>query len=335
MKISIIGSGSWGTALAIKAVTNLENDVWLYCRNVNVVEKVKACGENKEFLPGVKVPEAITLSTDLVSVMDRADLVLIVTPSQVVRETLRTLAPLVTSAMTFICCSKGLELSSGKSVFTILEEELSHITSSLGVLSGPNHAEEIARNLPAATVVGATTEEAALQVQKAFSSESFRVYTNGDIHGIELAGATKNIIALAAGIADGLALGDNLKAALLTRGLHEMTRFGVACGAMAETYYGLAGMGDLIATCMSVHSRNRSAGLKLAKGMSRQEIIDSTTMVIEGFVAVDSVHKVAKEKNVEMPITESLFAVLHEGKSPKEALIELMLREPKPEALIN
>lgn len=330
MKIAIIGSGSWGTALAAKSCL-AGNETRLYCRNANLCSKISRTGENPDYLPGVKLPDTLQVYADPVSVMSEADIVFIVTPSIYVRETLLVLEPLFTKNMKVVCCAKGLERSSGKRLSEVLEEEIGHRTTHLAVLSGPNHAEEVGRNLPATTVIASADEETARTVQEALSSDLFRIYINTDMIGVELAGTTKNIIALAAGISDGLALGDNCKAALLTRGLHEMTKFGLAFGARPETYAGLAGMGDLVATCISGHSRNRSAGAKLAAGESMDYIVKHTNMVVEGFYAVPAVHKTALERQVDMPITRALYEVLYENKSPRQALNELMTRSLKNE----
>lgn len=330
MKVCVIGSGSWGTALAIKS--NLAgNDTSLYCRRPEMVEDILNHNENRQYLPGVTLPNTLTVSNDLKSSIIDANLILMVTPSIHVRSALASVKPYVNKEQIFVLCSKGVERTTGKLLTTVMMEELQDVGCELAVLSGPNHAEEIGRNLPAAAVVGTHDLRVAAKVQEALHSQEFRIYTSDDIVGIELAGATKNIIALAAGIVDGLGLGDNCKALLLTRGLHEMTRFGVALGARKETYAGLAGMGDLIATCMSQHSRNRSAGQQLADGKSMDYIMNHTNMVVEGFFATSIIRTMAQKHGVDMPITESLYEVLYEQKSPKLALQELMSRNSKIE----
>ena len=213
----------------------------------------------------------------------------------------------------------------------VIEEEVQGLVKATAILSGPNHAEEVGRNLPAATVVASQHEGAICTLQKALGGPTFRVYGNTDVIGVELGGATKNIIALAAGIAHGMHLGDNLLAALLTRGLHEMTKFGVAMGAKAETYAGLSGMGDLIATCMSPHSRNRRAGQKLADGETMEDIINHSQMVVEGFFAVRIIYDLAKAKGIDMPITNALYEVLYHQVPPAEVLMQLMMRDVKQE----
>lgn len=328
MKVAVIGAGSWGTALSIVSTTN-HNQTYLYVRNETKAEHIRLTRDN-EYLPGVKVPEMIQITSSLQEALEGAEIVLLVTPSKYIRETLVSLEPYVTKEMILVGCSKGLERETGERVSEVIWDVVGHRVKGIVILSGPNHAEEIARLLPATTVV-AGNEEVSKVVQQALSSDTFRVYRNPDIIGVELAATTKNIVALAAGIADGMELGDNLKAALLTRGLHEMTKFGVACGGQKETYAGLAGMGDLIATCMSRHSRNRAAGQKLANGETMEHIMTHSNMVVEGFFAVATVYEVAREKGIDMPITAVLYDILYHQKSPHVALTELMRRDVKEE----
>ena len=331
MKVSIIGSGSWGTALAIKSVL-AGNETYLYCRTEMVAENLKLDKENKTYLPGVPLPPSLHISHSLDEVMKNSNIVLLVTPSICVRSTVDTLKPSITKSTIVVLASKGLERSSGKLLTTVVEDVLGNTMKGLVVLSGPNHAEEIGRDLPAASTVASTDLSVATIVQEALHGGNFRIYTNDDVIGIELAAATKNVIALAAGIADGLFLGDNCKALLLTRGLHEMTRFGVALGAKPETYAGLAGMGDLVATCISEHSRNRAAGQQLADGKSMDYIMNHSNMVVEGFFAVSIIRDVAIKHNIDMPITNALYEILYEGKPPSIALDELMNRNSKVES---
>ncbi|WP_251440534.1 NAD(P)H-dependent glycerol-3-phosphate dehydrogenase [Veillonella intestinalis] len=333
MKIGIIGSGSWGTALACKAA-QAGNEAWLYCRREEQVQALRATRENVTYLKGVMLPDSLQISSDLATIAKDSDILLIVTPSIYVRHTLEQLHSFVNKSTTVVICSKGIERETGKRLSEVAKEVLSSITDRLAILSGPNHAEEIGRDLPATTVVAGTSKETAEFVQKALSTHNFRVYVNEDMTGVELAGTTKNIIALAAGIADGMALGDNCKSALLTRGLHEMTKFGVALGARRETYAGLAGMGDLIATCMSQHSRNRAAGQKLANGETMDYIMNHSNMVVEGFFAVKTVYEVAQAKQLDLPITSVLYEVLYHQKAPQEALMDLMGRNLKDEMFL-
>ena len=330
MNVVVVGSGSWGTALAIKSVL-AGNTTTLYCRRPEFADQLANDLENKEYLPGVTLPNELVYSSDLATCIKGADIILMVTPSVHVRTSLESIKPYAHKEQSYILCSKGVERTTGKLLTTVMREVLGTVGCNLAVLSGPNHAEEIGRDLPAASVLSTENLDVATMLQKALCSQNFRIYANTDITGVELAGATKNIIALAAGIVDGLKLGDNCKALLLTRGLHEMTRFGVALGAQKETYAGLAGMGDLIATCMSPHGRNRAAGQQLADGKTMDYIINHTNMVVEGFFATDIIYKMACEHQIEMPITKALYEVLYEEKSPALALSELMGRDIKIE----
>ncbi len=331
MNIAVIGSGSWGTALALKGVAAGHN-VTMYCRTEEKANYLREYRRNP-YLPEVELPSELSFSHSYEQTLDRAEIVLLVTPSSYVRSTLQDIRAYMTEDMVVVGCSKGLEKETEKRLSLVIDEEIGAIVKATAILSGPNHAEEVGRNLPAATVVASTSEEAIHRVQQALGSSSFRVYGNTDVVGVELGGATKNVIALAAGIAHGMQLGDNLLAALLTRGLHEMTKFGVAMGAQAETYAGLSGMGDLIATCMSPHSRNRRAGQKLADGETMEEIIEKSQMVVEGFFAVRIVYDLAKAKGVDMPITNALYEVLYHQVPPAEVLLRLMNRDVKQEVV--
>ena len=331
MNIAVIGSGSWGTALALKGVAAGHN-VTMYCRTEEKANYLREYRRNP-YLPEVELPSELSFSHSYEQTLDRAEVVLLVTPSSYVRSTLQDIRAYMTEDMVVVGCSKGLEKETEKRLSLVIDEEIGTLVQATAILSGPNHAEEVGRNLPAATVVASTSEEAIHRVQQALGSSSFRVYGNTDVVGVELGGATKNVIALAAGIAHGMQLGDNLLAALLTRGLHEMTKFGVAMGAQAETYAGLSGMGDLIATCMSPHSRNRRAGQKLADGETMEEIIEKSQMVVEGFFAVRIVYDLAKAKWVDMPITNALYEVLYHQVPPAEVLLRLMTRDVKQEVV--
>lgn len=333
MKVTVIGAGSWGTALALKSL-QAANVTGLYCRRQEQVAAIRALGENKEYLPGVIVPPELTLSHSLEDLVPQADMVLLVTPSIYVRETCQRLKEHLHEGQILILCAKGLDKETGHRLSTIMKEIVGFLDVDIALLSGPNHAEEVGRNLPAMAVVASDKLTVAERVQKALSTPTFRLYVNKDMVGVELAGTTKNIIALAAGASDGLGLGDNAKAALLTRGLHEMAKFGMALGANRETYAGLAGMGDLIDTCMSQHSRNRRAGIALAAGQTMDYIREHTHMVVEGFFAVESVYKVAKKLGLDLPITNALYEVLYQKKSVKDALQVLMDRSLKDEMYI-
>lgn len=330
MKVTVLGSGSWGTALACKSV-QAGNSTYLYCRQTSTAQAIKDAKENTTYLPGVTIPDSLQITSDLQNAVVGSQIILVVTPSIYVRHILEKIQDYLQESSIIVICSKGIERHSGKRLSEVAHEVVGHKTGHIAILSGPNHAEEIGRDLPAATVIAATDIESAKTVQQALNSTNFRVYVNEDMTGVELAATTKNIIALAAGIVDGMGLGDNCKALLLTRGLHEMTKFGVALGARRETYAGLAGMGDLIATCMSKHSRNRAAGQKLADGETMDYIINHSKMVVEGFFAVKTVYEIAQAKGLDLPITEALYEVLYFNKKPSTALIELMGRHVKDE----
>ena len=325
MNVVVVGSGSWGTALAIKSVL-AGNTTTLYCRRPEFADQLAKDLENKEYLPGVTLPNELVYSSDLATCIKGADIILMVTPSVHVRTSLESIRPYAHKEQSYILCSKGVERTTGKLLTTVMREVLGTVGCNLAVLSGPNHAEEIGRDLPAASVLSTEDLDVATMLQKALCSQNFRIYANTDITGVELAGATKNIIALAAGIVDGLKLGDNCKALLLTRGLHEMTRFGVALGAQKETYAGLAGMGDLIVTCTSMHSRNRRAGILIGQGKSLEETLEEVKMVVEGITATEVAYEVSKKLNVDMPITSAIYSILHSNLNPNEVVIDLMMR---------
>ena len=334
MKVSVIGAGSWGTALAMKSV-EAGNETVLYCRRYFQAQALRETRENAEYLPGVILPDALIIESDLTTAVEGADIVLLVTPSSFVRETLLVLEPLLTKNMILVICSKGLERRTGLRMTEIAEELVGHSTKRRAVLYGPNHAEEVARGLPTATVVASEHADTARAVQTALSSERFRIYINEDVVGVEIGATTKNIIALAVGIADGLRLGDNIKAAIMTRGLHEMTKFGLSYGAKRETFAGLSGMGDLIATCISAHSRNRSAGKRLADGETMEDIMRSSSMVVEGFYAVPAVCEAAKARNLELPIAFAMHDLLFGHKDIPTVISDLMTRELKDELMIG
>lgn len=329
MKIAVIGSGSWGTALALKGI-EAGHQATMYCRTEEKANYLREYRINP-YLPEVVLPSSLEFEHSYETTLADAEVVLLVTPSSYVRSTLQELKKYLQPSMIIVGCSKGLEKDSEKRLSLVIEEVVQGLVKATAILSGPNHAEEVGRNLPAATVVASQHEEAICTLQKALGGPTFRVYGNTDVIGVELGGATKNIIALAAGIAHGMHLGDNLLAALLTRGLHEMTKFGVAMGAKAETYAGLSGMGDLIATCMSPHSRNRRAGQKLADGEMMEDIINNSQMVVEGFFAVRIIYDLAKAKGIDMPITNALYEVLYHKVPPAEVLMQLMMRDVKQE----
>ena len=312
--VSVIGAGSWGTALALLLCKNGHGvTVWSYKE-----EEVRTLSEKREHvskLPGVKIPNEIFFTADLKEAVEGKDVVVLAVPSIHVRNTAKKMNAYV----------KGGQMTLSQQI----EEEIPQ--ADVAVLSGPSHAEEVGRGLPTTVCIGAHTETTAKYLQQLFMNEVFRVYISPDILGIELGGSLKNVIALAAGVADGMGYGDNTKAALITRGIAEISRLGVKMGGAAETFGGLAGIGDLIVTCASVHSRNRKAGYLMGQGRTMQEAMDEVKMVVEGVYSAKAAAKLGKKYQVSLPIIEEVNKVLFEDKSPKEAVNELMLRVGKAE----
>lgn len=327
-KISVAGAGSWGTALAILLHDN-GHEVILWSTLKDEVSMLSEKREHESKLPGVKIPEEIAITDDLETTLKDRDLIVLAVPSPFTRSTARSMKNLVRKGQIIVNVAKGIEENTLMTLSEIIEEEIPQ--ANVAVLSGPSHAEEVGRKMPTTCVAGARTKETAEYIQGLFMSPVFRVYTSPDILGIELGGALKNVIALAAGTADGLGCGDNTKAALITRGIAEIKRLGVAMGAHAETLTGLSGIGDLIVTCASVHSRNRKAGYLIGKGYTMQEAMDEVKMVVEGVYSAKAALALSRKYHVEMPIVEEVNQVLFEGKSPKDALGELMMRVRKEE----
>jgi glycerol-3-phosphate dehydrogenase (NAD(P)+) len=326
--IAILGAGGWGTALAL-VLARPGRRVALWCARPEHAGPMLQRRENTRFLPGISLPDSILLTTDVTEATRDADLLVTAIPTVYLRATLGRVASEVPANIPVLSLTKGLEIATFRRPTEIIEETLG--ARPLAVLSGPSHAEEVARGLPTTLVAASADVELARWVQGAFSTDRFRVYTNPDLVGVELAGALKNIIGIAAGICDGLGFGDNAKSALMTRGLAEIARFGVAWGGAAPTFWGLAGMGDLITTCISPHGRNRRVGIRLGKGEKPADILGSMTMVAEGVNTARSVHERAQQMGVAMPITAEVYRVLYEDKDPRQAVQDLMLRAPKEE----
>ncbi len=328
-KISIIGAGGWGTALAVLLAEH-RGQVLLWGHNPTVVDELVSQRTNSTYLPGVRMPPNVYATQDLGETLD-AGLILFVTPSKATREVASRLASFGPKAdAVIVSCTKGIEHDSGKLMDVVLSESLPG--SRLAVLSGPNHAEEVAQRIPAAAVIGSKHADLLDSLQRAFSLPSFRAYTSDDITGIQLGGALKNVFAIAAGVSDGFNMGDNAKAALVTRSLAEMMRLGVALGGRRETFFGLSGVGDLMVTCFSRHSRNRKVGERLGRGDSPAEIQASMKMVAEGIPTSLGAWQCATRFGIEAPITSQIHSVLYEGKPPHEAMWELLGRPPKAEA---
>ncbi|NLZ54780.1 MAG: NAD(P)H-dependent glycerol-3-phosphate dehydrogenase [Thermoanaerobacteraceae bacterium] len=331
LKVAILGAGSWGTALAHIAVEN-NNSTYLWVRRRESADEIIRTGENRPYLPGVKFSPKINISTNLEQVVSDADIVIMAVPSHAVRKMARQIHSFLKEDVIVTSASKGIELSSLKRMSQVLTEELQNVKKgNIVALSGPSHAEEVIRNLPTAIVAASSSQVAAQKVQDVLINCNFRVYTNTDIIGVELGGALKNVIAICSGISDGLGFGDNTRAALMTRGIVEITRLGVKLGACPETFSGLSGIGDLIVTCGSNFSRNRKAGIDIGRGKTVKEVIQSTNMVIEGINTTKATFILAQKHKVEMPITEQAYLVLFERKDPLVAVSSLMNRVGKHE----
>ena len=327
-KVSVIGAGSWGSALAVLLANN-GHEVTLWTHDPHEIEMLSTKREQVEKLPGVKLPDNIMIEADLKTALTDEDVVVMAVPSPVVRMVAKQMSPFIKDGQIIVNVAKGIEDVTYKTLSDIIEEEIPN--AEVCVLSGPSHAEEVGRGIPTTVVVGAKNKETAEMLQDVFKNKVFRVYTSSDIVGIELGGALKNVIALAAGTVDGLGYGDNTKAALMTRGIAELTRLGEALGGKPETFSGLTGVGDLIVTCTSVHSRNRKAGYLMGKGMTAEEAMKEVKMVVEGVYSAKAALGLAKKCNVAVPIVEAVNRVLFENADPKEEVSNLLLRERKQE----
>lgn len=324
-KAAVLVAGSWGTALASVLASN-GYQVSLWTRNEEQAEEMNTKGRNGKYLPGCELPAGLTATTDMASALEAAELALFVAPSGAMRQVARQASLHLEDRTLVVHATKGFESDTLKRMSTVLAEELGRPQSSIVVLSGPSHAEEVIRKQPTTVVVASEEPDKAEKAQDAFMNNSFRVYTNPDVVGVEVAGAIKNIIALGAGLSDGLKFGDNAKAALLTRGLAEIGRLGTAMGASPLTFAGLAGVGDLVVTCTSQHSRNWRAGSMLADGTALETVLDRMGMVVEGVRTTRAAYELSKQYEVEMPITAQLYAVLFQGRTPEDAVGELMGR---------
>ncbi|MCF2553603.1 NAD(P)H-dependent glycerol-3-phosphate dehydrogenase [Faecalicatena contorta] len=326
--VSVMGAGSWGTALALLLHKN-GHKVTVWSISQDEVEMLSKEREHKSKLPGVKLPDDMEFTTDMASAIEGRDFLVLAVPSPFTRTTARKMKPYIAEKQIIVDVAKGIEESTLMTLSQQIEEEIPQ--ADVAVLSGPSHAEEVGRGLPTTVVIGAKSKKTAEYLQGMFMNEVFRVYTSPDRLGMELGGSLKNVIALAAGIADGMGYGDNTKAALITRGIAEIARLGVAMGGAIESFTGLTGIGDLIVTCASVHSRNRKAGYLMGQGKSMQEAMDEVQMVVEGVYSTKAAVKLGEKYNVPLPIINKVNEVLFEGKDPKEAVNELMLRDVRPE----
>ncbi len=333
-RVAIIGAGAWGTALAISLGRKGGHAVRLWANEPEVVESIARSRVNERFLPGFQVPSSVEATHDLNAALDRVEIVVSVMPSQYCRALFEQISPLLRPETLIVSCTKGLENGTLLRMSELIEDVLrpQKFTPRVGALSGPSFAKEVARGDPTAVTMASSDSELARAVQHAFNSSRFRVYTNDDVIGVELGGALKNIIAIAAGVCDGLELGHNSVAALITRGLAEIARLVVACGGRLDTMAGLAGLGDLVLTCTGDLSRNRSVGVELGKGRKLPDIIAAMHgAVAEGVFTTKAAVGLARKKNVEMPITEQMFAILEQGKAPQQAIEDLMTRAARSE----
>ncbi len=330
-RIAVVGAGSWGTALAnLLAKKGHQTTVWSY--ESEVADAINREHRNTRYLTEVDLDRRLEATSDLGEAVSGAGVILSVSPSHVTRHVMTEAAPHVSDEAVLVSASKGIEVDSLMTMAEVFEEVLpEHIAEKAAFLSGPSFALEVGRERPTAVAVASRSETVARRVQDVFQTDYFRVYTNTDVHGVELGGALKNVMAIACGVVDGLELGHNTRAALITRGLAEMTRLGVALGAAPETFAGLAGVGDLILTCTGGLSRNRSVGVELGRGRSLEDILAQMTMVAEGVRTTKSAYALAGKTGVEMPIVEEVHAVLFEGRRAAEAVVNLMTREPKAE----
>jgi glycerol-3-phosphate dehydrogenase (NAD(P)+) len=328
-RIAILGAGAWGTALALSLARRGGHEICLWSHSAALADQLTDAGENLPYLPGFTVPVDIDITADLPRAIFEADILVCVTPSQHLRGVITHIAPLLTKNQIILSASKGIE----ETTFLRMSQVVAAATANpFAVLSGPSFAQEVAAGMPTAVVVASATPQIAQTIQGDFTSSTFRVYTNDDVAGVEFGGALKNVIALAAGVATGLSLGHNSSAALITRGIAEMTRLAVACGGRRQTLAGLSGVGDLVLTCTGSLSRNRSVGIELGRGRQLPEIIAGLNgKVAEGVRSTHAALGLAARYAVEMPITEQMDAILHHNKGPKEAIRELMSRPGRDE----
>ncbi|SNS23918.1 glycerol 3-phosphate dehydrogenase (NAD(P)+) [Anaerovirgula multivorans] len=326
--VAVLGAGSWGTALSLE-LNSKGHRINLWMRRKEQLDEIIKTKNNEKYLPGVDIPTNINLTIDIIEAVKDTDMILLTVPTQKVREVIKSIKPYIKPQQVIVNAAKGIEQNSHLRISQIIEEELPQ--QPYAVISGPSHAEEVVRNMPTTVVIASKEREIAEFVQDMFISSTFRVYTNPDVAGVELGGALKNVIAFGAGIADGLGFGDNARAALMTRGIREIARLGKAMGADLATFAGLSGIGDLIVTCTSMHSRNRRAGILIGKGKSLEETLKEIGMVVEGITTTKVAYELAQEYNIEMPITKEIYNVLYKDTDPRDAVTNLMTRSKKHE----
>jgi len=327
MNIAVIGSGTWGCALAAILKDRGNNvTLWSYFKEESETLKNTRAIKN---LPDFLMPSGICYTSDIKEATEDKDVIVMVTPSSAISDTAEAMSPFVKNGAVIVCASKGFDSKTQKTLTETIKEKIPQ--AEVAALSGPSHAEEVAKKMPTTLVAASESKKVRESLQELFMTDYLRIYTNEDILGVEIGGALKNIIALCAGISDGLGLGDNAKAALMTRGISEISRLGVAMGAKVSTFAGLSGIGDLIVTCTSMHSRNRRAGILIGQGKTKDEAMQEVNMVVEGVFAAKEAHKLSQKYNVEMPITQEVYSVLFEGKKAKDAVFDLMTRDRKDE----
>ena len=328
MRITVLGAGTWGTALAILLAEN-KHEVTIWSKLPKEIEELDANRSSIKNLPGAVLPGSVVCTTDLEDALEQAEMIVMAVASVFVRETANRISSMVPQGMIIVNVAKGIEEASLKTLTEVIEDEIPQ--AEVAVLSGPSHAEEVSRKIPTTIVAGALKKEVACKIQDAFMTDFFRVYTSPDVVGIELGGSLKNVIALAAGVLDGMGMGDNTKAALMTRGIAEISRLGVAMGGKYETFAGLSGMGDLMVTCTSKHSRNRNAGFLIGQGRTAKEAMDEVQQTVEGVYSAKAAYLLGKKFNVELPIVEQVNKVLFEEKPAKEAIYDLLIRQKTEE----
>lgn len=326
----MLGAGSWGTALAV-VLAKEGHDVSLWARREEAARHMREDRHNPTYLPGAALPDTIRVTADIEEAVADRDFWVFSTPSQAVRDCAERVKRLARGELICVSVAKGIENRTLLTTTQVLDAVLDLPKDRLGILSGPSHAEEVVEEKPTTVVAAAHSSEVVREIQNTFMTRRLRVYINHDVLGVEISGSVKNIMALAAGIGDGLGYGDNTKAAIVTRGLAEIKRLGLVMGAEASTFSGLAGIGDLVVTCMSQHSRNRFVGEQIGRGKRLEEIEQEMSMIAEGVRTTDSVYQLAEKHQIEMPITEAVYQILFEGKKPQIAVDELMTREPKKE----
>lgn len=334
-KVTVFGAGSWGTALATVLAEN-GHDTLLWSHRENQAHEIQTQHTNEKYLPGISLPQNLTATSNMADAVEHAEIMVMAVPTKGIRETCQKIMATLNRKLIFVHVSKGIEPDSLIRISDLMKEELDEsVVEDIVVLSGPSHAEEVVKHHPTTVAASCVNDDSAVIVQDLFMNQYFRVYTNADVIGVELGGALKNVIALGAGVSDGIGYGDNAKAALITRGLAEISRLGVKMGANPLTFMGLTGMGDLIVTCTSVHSRNWRAGNLLGKGLTLDEVLEQMGMVVEGVRTTKAAHQLADKYEVSMPITQALYRVLFEDESPKDAVENLMLRLKKSETDIE